>query len=640
MKKELYLKRLVHTEQIETLLHEFAPSLGPEISLAVSDADGHLLGSHRPFPADVVSSLLEAARGVVDLDGPDRDDIVSTPLGLVTPICVEEQQVGLVMVTSSLPLPDQTQVALAALRCSLESLAMMALEKRAVVQETLDRYREINLLYKLGETLITCLDVNELPQRALAESNRIIQARWGAVLLYDEEKKLTITTSVGPTGELAKVVAQARTLLEEVARTGKPKIINDFSDGERRVPLLIVPLRTSERRLGVILLVDKVGEEGFTAGDEKLLSALSWQAAISLENARLFHNVRRQRDEIATMKNYMDNIFASIVSGVITIDTQDIVTTFNQAAETILRVSAQQAVGRSYQQELGFLCDTPLPALIENVCQRGGAGMTREIGLRLPQGEQLYLNLSLSPLRGGGEENLGVAIVMEDVTEKRRHERESALVRRYLPSELVDRLPHDLAELGLHGERREITVFFTDVRGFTKLSEFKPPEWVVERLNAYLAMAVTEVRARRGIVDKYMGDGVMALFNTPLLEEEEHAWQAVQTAWAVKEAMEAYHRHAALEDQFSVGIGVCTGDAVVGNVGAKDRMEYTAIGNPVNIAFFLQGHAQPGQILLGHTTWEVVQNRVHVNPLEAIRVKGQQSPTRIYELVGLITPDE
>lgn len=639
MKKELYLKRLVHPEQIETLLQEFAPSLGSEVSLAVSDENGHLLGSCRPFPAQVLSGLLEVARGAADLFGPGRDDILSTPLGTVAPVHVEEQWVGLIMATGSLPPPDQTQVALTALRYSLESLAMVAFEKRAVVQETLDRYREINLLYNLGETLVTCLDVNELPQRMLAESNKIIQARWGVVLLYDESERLVITSSVGPTGELVRVVVQARMLMEETARTGKSKIVNDFSDGERQVSLLVVPLRTSERRLGVILLVDKIGAEGFTAGDEKLLSALSWQAAISLDNARLFYNVRRQRDEIATMKNYMDNIFASIVSGVITIDTRDVITTFNQAAETILRVPAYQAVGRSYRQELGFLCETPLPALIENVRRRGG-GMTREIGLCLPQGEQLYLNLSLSPLRGGGGENLGVAIVMEDVTEKRRHERESALVRRYLPSELVDRLPNDMAELGLHGERREITVFFADIRGFTKFSEIYPSEQVVEVLNSYLALAESEVRSHRGIVDKYMGDAVMALFNTPLLEEENHAWQAVQTAWALKKSVETHYHYVAPEELLFVGVGICTGEAVVGNVGAEERMEYTAIGTPVNVAFHLQQSAQPGQILLCSNTWEVVRDQVRANPIESVPVKGHQPFTLAYELVGLITPDE
>jgi len=639
VKREL-LKKLVHFEQIATLLQDFVPLLGADVFLAVSDEAGRLLGSNRPFPADVVPGLLEAARGVADFGESGRDEIASTSQGAAAPICVEEQWGGLILATGPLPPPAQTQAALTALRRSLESLAMVALERRAIARETLDRYREINLLYNLGETLATCLDVDELLQRALAESNRIIRAKWGAVLFHDEEGELVVAASIGPVEKLEKVVWEARALMGDVGRTGKPRIVNDFTAGERQLPLLVVPLRTSERRLGVILLVDKTGEEGFTAGDEKLLAALSWQATISLENARLFDSVRRQRDEIVTMKNYMDNIFASIVSGVITIDTQDIITTFNQAAETILRVPAHQVVGRPYQQVLGFLRDTPLPAFIKAVCRGGGAGVAHEISPCLPHGGQLYLNLSLSPLRGGGGENLGVAIVMEDVTEKRRYERESALVRRYLPSELVDRLPDDLAELGLHGERREITVFFADLRNFTKFSEVNPSEQVVEVLNTYLALAEAEVRSHRGIVDKYMGDAVMALFNTPLLEEENHAWQAVQTGWGLKKAVDIHYEDIPPEERLFVGIGICTGEAVVGNVGAKDRMEYTAIGNPVNLGFHLQGCAEPGQILLCRRTWEVVRERVRANPKRIVGVKGHSDTTIAYELLSLVAPDE
>ncbi len=551
-------------------------------------------------------------------------------------ICVETRRVGLVMAAGPLPPPAQTQAALTALRRALEFLVGITLEKRAIARETLDRYREINLLYNLGEKLATCLDIDELLQRVLTEANRIIQAHQGAVLLYDESEKLTIAASTGLTEELETAILEGHALADEVARTGEPRIVNEFAHEEQQIPLLVVPLLTSERQLGAILLAGKAKGAIFTAGDEKLLYALAWQAAISLENARLFDNVRRQRDAITTMKHYMDNIFASIASGVITTDTQDIITTFNKAAETILRVPAWQVQNRPYYQVLGFLRNTSLPDLIEDVRRYRTSYVAQEISPHLPQGEQLHLNVSLSTLEGSGGETLGVAIVLDDVTEKHRYERERALIRRYLPSELVDRLPHDLAELGLHGERRAITAFFTDIRGFTKLSEINPPEWVVEVLNTYHAMAVAEVRSHRGIVDKYMGDGVMALFNTPLLEEEEHAWQAVQTAWVLKETLEAYHRHTALEEQLSVGIGICTGEAVVGNVGVKDRMEYTAIGNPVNIAFFLQGQAQPGQILLCHTTWEAVQDRVLVNPLEALRIKGQQFPTRIYELAGLV----
>jgi PAS domain S-box-containing protein len=335
------------------------------------------------------------------------------------------------------------------------------------------------------------------------------------------------------------------------------------------------------------------------------------------------------------MKRYMDNIFASIASGVITTDTHGIIVTFNRAAETILRIPAQQAVNRPYHQASDFLRYTPLPSLVEEVRQRPNAHVTQEISLHLPPGDQLHLNLNLSTLLGSGGEILGVAIVVDDVTEKRRHERERALVRRYLPSGLVDRLPHG-AELGLRQERRTITILFTDIRGFTGFSEINPPERVIEVLNNYLTLCEAAVRFNWGIVDKYMGDAVMTLFNTPLLEREDHAWRAVRMAWILKKAVEAYHHDIAPEERLFLGTGIYTGTVVVGNVGTEDRMEYTAVGDTVNLAKRLQESARPGQILISHQTWQMVRGRVQVNALPAIRVKGRQAFTRIYELTGLI----
>ncbi len=626
------LKKLLHPEQIITLLRDFAPLFGPEVSLAVSDEADHLLGSHQPFPPQVAHALWKAA--------PEAAEVAITSQGAATPICVEAQQVGLILAAGPLPPPARTQAALTALRRALESLAGVALERRAIAREALDRYREINLLYNLGETLATCLDVNELLQRVLTEASQIIQAHQGAILLYDEAGELVTAASTGLIEELETAMVEGHTLAEAVARTGKPQIVNDFDlfpNGEQQMSLLAVPLLTSERRLGVILLASKAEGAIFTAGDEKLLSALAWQAAIALENARLFDNVRQQRDEIATMKHYMDSIFASITSGVITTDTHDVITAFNRAAEMILRIPARQAVNHPYHQVLGFLRSTSLPALVKDVRQHRRTYVDQEICPYLPHGEQLHLNVSISTLQGSGGETLGVAIVVDDVTEKRRYERERALVRRYLPSGLVDRLPHDLAELGLRGERRVITSLFADIQGFTGFSEVNPPERVMEVLNNYLSLAEAAIRFNRGIVDKYVGDAVMALFNTPLLEEEEHAWRAVRTAWTLKEAVESYHHHVVPEERLFLNIGVCTGVAVVGNVGTEDRMEYTAIGDTVNLAKRLQESAQPGQILISHMTWEMVRDRVQVNPLPAIRVRGRQALTRIYEVVDLVT---
>jgi adenylate cyclase len=621
------LKRLLQADQITLLLEEFAHLLGPGISLGVSDAPNHLLASIGHSSPEVTQSFWEAMQ-----EATEPAEIITTEQGVATPIQVREHQVGLVIAVGHIEQPAQAKAALRALTTVVESLARVYLERRALARETLDRYREVNLLYSLGETLATCLDVNELLQRVLAEACQIIHALQGAVLLYDETGELVTAASAGMPERLESAFAEGYDLAKEVAHTGRPQIMNEHG---LTTPLLATPLLASERHLGAILLAGKTDDSIFTAGDEKLLSAIAWQAAISLENARLFDDVRQQRDQIATMKAYNDNIFASIASGVITTDTDDKIVTFNRAAEAILRVPALEAIDRPYRQALDFLRYTPLPSLIEQVRQRVMTYTTQEISSRLPQGDHIHLNLNLSPLLDGGGEILGVAIVIDDMTEKRRYERERALLRTYLPAGLVDHLPYDMTEVGLRQERRVITTLFADIRGFTSFSEMNPPERVMEVLNNYLRLAEAAVRFNWGIVDKYLGDAVMALFNTPLLEQKDHAWQAVQMAWTLKEAIRAYHQFIGPEEQLQLGFGICTGVVIVGNVGTEDRMEYTAVGDTVNLAKRLQENAQPAQILISHETWAMVKDRIEVNPLPAIRVKGRQAFTRVYEVTGL-----
>jgi class 3 adenylate cyclase len=244
--------------------------------------------------------------------------------------------------------------------------------------------------------------------------------------------------------------------------------------------------------------------------------------------------------------------------------------------------------------------------------------------------------MSLSRLRGSAQEPLGVTIVMDDVTEKKRFERERNMVRRYLPPELVDSLPEDLDELRLRGKRQVITTLFADIRGFTSFSEDHSPETVVEVINRYFAMAAEVVRKHHGIVDKYLGDAVMAVFNTPLLEISDHAWNAVQAAWELKQMIKHHHKDVEPELRMNFGVGICTGEAVVGNVGALDSMDYTAIGDAVNVAKRLQENADGGQVVMSLSTWEQLRDRVRVNQLPSVRLKGRRTTTEVFELLGLI----
>jgi class 3 adenylate cyclase len=223
-------------------------------------------------------------------------------------------------------------------------------------------------------------------------------------------------------------------------------------------------------------------------------------------------------------------------------------------------------------------------------------------------------------------------MVVDDRTDAVRFEHERGMVKRYLPAALVDSFA-GTRELSLGGARATVSVLFADIRGFTGFSESRDPADVVDAINTYFGFAADAIHANAGIVDKYMGDAVMAHFNSPLLPREEHAWLAVKAAWETRERMQRYNE--ANAQGLAFGIGVNTGTALAGNVGGKQRMEYTLIGDAVNLAKRLQENAAGGEILLGESTYRKVRDRVEVRPVGPIQVKGRIAPESVYELLAL-----
>jgi len=501
-------------------------------------------------------------------------------------------------------------------------------------------HQQLAALAKSAEVINSTLDPSEVLNQVMDMIISLTGAERGFLMLLDEE-----------TGELEFKVARnldretiggssfeiSRTIVNAVANEGEPVVTtNAQADPRFRAQesvvsyslrsILCVPLQFKEKVTGVIYADNRIKTGLFTEADRDLLSTFANQAAVAIENARLFESV-------AMAKNLMDNVFASITSGVITTDRDDRITLFNPAAETILDVQAESCLDIPYTQVLPTLGET-LPTLVENVKSTETAIVAHEMEPELPERGRVNLSLNVAPLKDGNDEMLGVAIVMDDLTEKKRFERERAMVKRYLPSELVDSLA-SLRELHLGGARAEVSIFFADIRGFTTYSEQHDPEQVVEAINTYYSLAHKAIRTNRGIVDKYMGDAVMAHYNTPLQPQADHAWLAVRTAWQTRQLIEEYHQSVDAETRLEFGIGVNTGEAVAGNVGARDRMEYTLIGDAVNVAKRLQESARPSQIILGQRTFELVKDRVVVNKLPPIQVRGRTAFEQVYELVEL-----
>jgi class 3 adenylate cyclase len=233
-----------------------------------------------------------------------------------------------------------------------------------------------------------------------------------------------------------------------------------------------------------------------------------------------------------------------------------------------------------------------------------------------------------------------VAIVKTRFFEGRAREKEQEkqairdLFGRYVSPTVVDRLVHGVEDLALGGKRRAVTILFADIRGFTSFSENKPSEQLVEILNQYLALAVEAVLAQEGTLDKFMGDAVMALFNAPL-PQSGHTLRAVRAALAMQQAMADHNASIPDSSCLSFGIGIHVGQAVVGNIGTVQQMNYTAIGDTVNLAKRLQENARGGQIILSQEAYEAVKDFVSVEDKGPLVVKGRTAQVHTYQLVDL-----
>jgi len=231
-----------------------------------------------------------------------------------------------------------------------------------------------------------------------------------------------------------------------------------------------------------------------------------------------------------------------------------------------------------------------------------------------------------------------VCLISNYIDEILRRKRITDNFKKYVAPQVVETLVKgDIKELKLGGSKREIAVLFVDLRGFTSMSERLNPEQVVEILNDYLNLTSSAIFRFEGTLDKFIGDATMAIFNAPL-DLEDFAFKAI---CAASEMMEGSHELSEkvltkFGTKVSFGIGVNYGTAVVGNIGATFRMEYTAIGDTVNIAQRLESNAKSGQILISESVYQVVKDKVNVTPIGELALKGKNEGVFAYQLDGLI----
>jgi len=229
-----------------------------------------------------------------------------------------------------------------------------------------------------------------------------------------------------------------------------------------------------------------------------------------------------------------------------------------------------------------------------------------------------------------------------DIEAYQKKLREEALLRqqlsRYVGDALVEKIMRSDQGLLLQNRKQETTVLFADIRSFTSLSEHMPPEKVIDILNDYFGNMVDIIFEHHGILDKFVGDELMAVFGLvgPSEEGDQHAVHAVRAATAMQDKIKTMMPDFAAKGypSFEVGIGINTGDTVVGNVGSKNRMDYTVIGDAVNVAARLEQMAEGYTIIIGEETQKRCGTTVDTAPKGEIKVKNRAEPVRCFQVIS------
>jgi len=438
---------------------------------------------------------------------------------------------------------------------------------------------------------------------------------------------------------LIQVIASERTPVWLPTNGPLPAPLQNSADEYRRLMgFTVVPLHYEGKLTGFMTLGPRRSGDLYTSDDLDFLAAVAAQSTLALENVRLFANLRRNLDQTLEMKNLMDNIFASIATGIITTDLERCVTLLNRAAENILGVEVSKVIGEPLAQAVpGFGADMADAA--NGTLNKGESFISTELTNKVPERGDLYLRLSVSPLRDAYLGMKGATLVFEDLTERHKLEAERERIRKtfghVVAPRVRDRLLANPDNLQLSGAKQIVTILFADISGFTPFSEKHDPETVFDVLNQYLALAANAILEEEGTLDKFIGDAVLAIWNSPD-PQADHALRAARAALnIVQRSMNAHRNFSDPAQHLMFRIGITTGPAIIGSIGALELFNYTAIGDTVNLAQRLQASAQRGQILVERTTHEIIKDFVDAMALNPISVKGREQAVEVYELKGL-----
>ena len=508
-----------------------------------------------------------------------------------------------------------------------------ALYNYQLLNEVEKKKTEINLkllqletLFDISVAISSVLDVEELCEDVLWRSVGILNASKGVILLQSEGSPILNPLANFNWVEDIPMLSKKLTIFKSIDenKTGEVFTENQKKPIQKKLNeqnLIIAPISAKNKTQGYMVLCNKEtrkGIEPFSATDLDLLTALCNQAAVAMENAKLFKEITKE-------KQFNESILGSIATGVITLDNLGEVDSINSAGLKILKTEKDNVVGNHYMYL--FEKDEELLELVAN--SEIENKVSSELGISLNTvSKDTVINASVSPRLDPEGNKQGSVVALEDISDVSKVKN---TFKRYVSKQVVDELLGDDGKLNLGGEQREVTILFTDIRGFTSMSEKMKPERVVTTLNEYFSDMIDIVFKNNGTLDKIIGDELMVLYGAPISGDNDTV-RAVETAVEMQHKIKELNidRKKRKEPPILVGAGINKGLVVSGNIGSRDLMDYTVIGDTVNVASRLCAAAGPGEIMVSSSVYGATKKEFSYDKLEPIKVKGKEKKVPVF----------
>ena len=406
---------------------------------------------------------------------------------------------------------------------------------------------------------------------------------------------------------------------------------------------IVLPLSTSKKKIGILILNSKK-KDFYGRNRLHFLDAFTRLSAGMVHNIELLQEVRQRLKEIEGLQRYQDSIFSSMTNLLVTTDEKGSIQYFNRVASERLGISSSD-IGEKAENYF----KKTLSRKIINQIKKSSDQHSEILGL-----EGIYskaeldmdFSLNISPLRGKLGRHEGLILLFTDqskeeelkqkmdvAVEERRVVKD--MFARYMSADVLKNLMAYPEQVQLGGDKKDATIFFADIRGYTSFSEGKEPEYIIGILNEYFSEAVEIVIKYNGYIDKFIGDCIMAAWGVPVVNKDTDAVSGVSCAVEIQELVKSKNRKffKGKAAHLKVGIGMHSGPLISGNLGSSRRMDYSVIGDTVNIAARLEGVAGPGEIIITEQTRDLIGDRFKLKELEPVKVKGKNRPLHIFSVL-------